>query len=227
MLAPEARYPTQQEQCYAAIKAVREHGHDHGLSQSAFAIIGDSAGGQSWTLNLSPNFAHRSPGQLAAAVSILCSTRKPNIPITYQVMLSPVTNTITSDRDTPSESRFFNGPLLTVPFLRQDIDQYIPDPKDRTSELATPQNISVEHAKLQPPTLIINSAVDPLRDDGILYGQILQKAGVDCTILTAHGQLHDSLVFEATRKGPTPMTLMTLILTEIKERLGAVEEGTA
>jgi acetyl esterase len=116
-----------------------------------------------------------SPGQLTPAVTILASTRKPVIPISFQVLLSPVTDTITSDRDTPSEFRFFNGPLLTVPFLRKAIDLYIPDPKDRISELATPQNISISHAKLQPPTLIINSAVDPLRDDGNLYGEILQK----------------------------------------------------
>ncbi|KAF2245700.1 alpha/beta-hydrolase [Trematosphaeria pertusa] len=205
-LCPEARYPTQQEQCYAVVKWVSQHGRSKGLSQSAFAVVGDSAG-----------------GQLGPAVTILCSTRKPTIPIQYQVFLSPVTDTVTSDRDTPSEFRFFNGPFLTVPFMRKVIDMYIPTPKDRTSELATPQNISPEHAKKQPPTLIINSAVDPLRDDGLLYGQILQEAGIDCTIITAHGQLHDSSVLEATRKGPTPRTLVLLVATEIKNRLIGVK----
>jgi acetyl esterase len=44
-LAPEAHYPTQQEQCYAAVKWVREHGHSKGLDQDKFAVVGDSAGG--------------------------------------------------------------------------------------------------------------------------------------------------------------------------------------
>ncbi|KAF2872079.1 Alpha/Beta hydrolase protein [Massariosphaeria phaeospora] len=197
-LAPEARYPTQQEQCYAAVKWVRQHGSSKGLSQDAFSIVSDSAG-----------------GQLSIAVSILCSTRKPLIPISYQVLISPVTDTVTTDRDTPSEFRFFNGPLLTVPFLRKSIDEYIPDTYDRTSELATPRNISAANAKKQPPTLIVNSAADLLRDDGILYGEILQGAGVDCAIITAHGQLHDSSVFEGVREGATPKALVRLVAVQI------------
>lgn len=223
-LCPEARYPTQQEQCYAVVKWVSQHGRSKGLSQSAFAVVGDSAGGSAPNIFCSSTlYLLLDIGQLGPAVTILCSTRKPTIPIQYQVFLSPVTDTVTSDRDTPSEFRFFNGPFLTVPFMRKVIDMYIPTPKDRTSELATPQNISPEHAKKQPPTLIINSAVDPLRDDGLLYGQILQEAGIDCTIITAHGQLHDSSVLEATRKGPTPRTLVLLVATEIKNRLIGVK----
>jgi acetyl esterase len=101
-------------------------------------------------------------------------------------MISPVTDTVLTDQETKSEFRFFNGPLLDVPTLRKHINFYIPDPDDRTSELATLSNISEANSEKQPPTLIVNSAVDPLRDDGILYGEILQRAGVDCTIITAH-----------------------------------------
>ncbi|KAF2117778.1 Alpha/Beta hydrolase protein [Lophiotrema nucula] len=204
-LAPEARYPTQQEQCYATVKWVSEHGHSKGLSQDTFAVAGDSAG-----------------GQLAIATTILCSTRKPNIKISYQVLLSPVTDTVTSDRDTPSEFRFFNGPFLTVPFMREAIDLYIPSPKDRTSELATPQHISAAHAKLQPPTLIVNSSVDPLRDDGFLYGQILQRNGIDCVITEQKGQTHDSAVIEPVRNGATPRATVRLVAASLKEALGAV-----
>ncbi|CAE7187463.1 hypothetical protein P3342_008743 [Pyrenophora teres f. teres] len=198
-LAPEARYPTQQEECYAVVKWVHKYGGSKLLSQNVFSIVGDSAG-----------------GQLTGAVSILCSTRKPFIPIRYQVLISPVTDTITSDRDTKSEFDFFNGPFLTVPFTRQSVEDYIPNPDDRTNELATLRNISVAHAKKQPSTLIINSAADPLRDDGILYGEILQRAGVDCTIVTGHGQLHDSLVFEALRGSATPKAMVRLMAAQIK-----------
>jgi len=138
-------------------------------------------------------------------------------------MVSPVTDTITSGRDTKSEFDFFNGPFLTVPSMRQTIDDYIPNSADRTNELATLRNISMAHAKKQPPTLIINSAVDPLRDSGILYGEILQRAGVDCTIVTGHGQLHNSLVFEGLRGGATPKAMVRLIAIQIKN---ASEDGT-
>ncbi|KAF3033662.1 hypothetical protein E8E11_002967 [Didymella keratinophila] len=184
-LAPEARYPTQQEQCYAVVKWVRSHSNTYELSQDLFATAADSAG-----------------CQLAIAISILASTRKPNIPISYQVLISPVTDTVTTDRDTPSEFQYFNGPFLTVPFLRKAINEFIPDPDDRVSELATPRNISKDHAAKQPPTLICNATVDVLRDDGILFGEILQKAGVDVSIVTFQVQLHDSVVFEATNEAP-------------------------
>jgi acetyl esterase len=204
-LAPEAQFPTQQEQCYAVLKWVSEHGHTKGLSTINFAIIGDSAG-----------------GQLTPAVSILASTRKPTIPIKFQVLLSPVTDllTLTIERETTSEFELFNGPLITVPFLQKCIANYAPNAKDQKSELASPRLISPEHAKKQPPTLIINSAVDPLRDDGLLFGQILHQAGIDCSIVTMHGQLHDSSVLEATRNGPTPKTTIELITAKIKLALG-------
>ena len=202
-LVPEARYPTQQEQCYATVKFVAEHSEEQGLSRNVFAIVGDSAG-----------------GQLAVATSILASTRSDGIKFSFQVLLSPPTDLITSDRETPSEFKFFNGPFLTVPFQREIIDAYVPVLADRESELASVRLITAEHAAKQPPTLIINSAVDVLRDDGILFGEILQKAGVACAIVVAHGQLHDSLVLEATRKGPTPSAITKMIAAEIKTALG-------
>jgi hypothetical protein len=51
-LAPEARYPTQQEQCYATLKWISENGDSQGLSRSKFSIVGDSAGGKSHEFRL-------------------------------------------------------------------------------------------------------------------------------------------------------------------------------
>lgn len=130
-----------------------------------------------------------------------------------------MTDTVTTDRDTPSEYRFFNGPFLTVPFLRKCIDAYIPNPDDRTSELATARNISAKNAAKQPPTLILNSSADLLRDEGVFYGEILQKAGVDVAIMTSHGQLHDSVLFEAVRAGATPRAALRLIAAQLKMAL--------
>jgi acetyl esterase len=205
-LAPEAQFPTQQEQCYAVLKWVSENGHTKGLSMDNFAIVGDSAG-----------------GQLTPAVTILASTRKPTIPIKFQVLLSPVTDllTLSTERETISEFELFNGPIITVPFLQKCVANYAPNARDQRSELASPRLISPEHAKKQPPTLIVNSSADPLRDDGLLFGQVLQQAGVDCSIVTMHGQGHDSAVLEATRNGPTPKTTIELVVTKIELALGS------
>jgi acetyl esterase/lipase len=96
-------------------------------------------------------------------------------------------------RLTKSPFESFNGPLLTIPFGRETIDLYIPNEADRKTETASPlNNITPQHTKLQPTTLIMNSVVDLLRNDGLLFGQVLQRAGVDCATFTTHGQLHDS-----------------------------------
>jgi acetyl esterase len=86
--------------------------------------------------------------------------------------------------------------------------------------------ISPEQAKLQPKTLIVNAEVDPSRDDGILFGELLQKHGVEVAILTMHGVLHDSLVWEATRGGETAKVVLGAVVVGIKEALREDTEET-
>jgi acetyl esterase len=143
------------------------------------------------------------------------------------VLINPVTDAVTDDRDTQSEFDFFNGPFNTVPFMRKVIAEYIPDPDDRHSELATPQNISAQNAQKQPPTLILNAAADVLRDGGNALGEVLQRAGVQCTVLTALGQLHDSVVLEATRGGATAKALTRLIAVQIMDAVGEIKTPVA
>ncbi|MGY2894157.1 alpha/beta hydrolase [Deinococcus sp. UYEF24] len=41
-----------------------------------------------------------------------------------------------------------------------------------------------------PPALILTAEYDPLRDDGVLYAEALEKAGVDATHLPGPGLIH-------------------------------------
>lgn len=79
---------------------------------------------------------------------------------------------------------------------------------------------------MQPPTLIVNSAVDPLRSEGNAYGEILQHNGVDCAVITTHGQVHDSEVIEATRTGPTPRAIVRMVSALVVEALEEKEVGS-
>ena len=63
-----------------------------------------------------------------------------------------------------------------------------------------------------------------MRDDGILYGEILQKAGVDVAVMTSHGQLHDSVLFEAVRAGATPRAEVRFIAAQLKVALKGTGE---
>lgn len=106
-----------------------------------------------------------------------------------------------------------------MPLIRRAIKIYIPNEKDRTSELANPRFISDKTAKQFPKTLIITSSADELESEGKLFGEKLQQNGVDCTVLRGEGQLHVTVVFEGTRNGPTPQVLMALIAGQISEAL--------
>ncbi|KAF2841611.1 alpha/beta-hydrolase [Patellaria atrata CBS 101060] len=75
-LAPEARYTTKQEECYAVVKWVRSNGHRKSLSRDAFAVAADTAG-----------------AQLSTAVTILPSIRTPPIPLRLHVLLNSLTDT--------------------------------------------------------------------------------------------------------------------------------------
>jgi acetyl esterase len=112
-----------------------------------------------------------------------------------------------------------------VPFCKKSYAIYVPDAEDRDDELAAPINITAAHAKLQPPTLIINSAVDPLRDDGKRFGEILQTNGIDCAVLTTHGQVHDSEILELTRGGPTPRAVVRMVAGSIVDALKTNDAG--
>jgi acetyl esterase len=144
--------------------------------------------------------------------------------MSYQVLFHPAILNFAAERQDRSEFEFFAGPIITVPFAKKTFSIYVPDVHDRDDELAAPINISAAHAKLQPPTLIINSAVDLLRSEGNLYGEILQQNGVDCAVLETHGQVHDSEILEATRKGPTPRASISLVARSLVEALGTAED---
>ena len=46
-LAPEAKWPEQQDQCFAVLEWLTQNGACHNLVTDRFALMGDSAGGKS------------------------------------------------------------------------------------------------------------------------------------------------------------------------------------
>lgn len=159
-------------------------------------------------------------GQLVSAVNIFAFTRRPRIQIKQNVFISPIADAEETGKETLSEFRFFDGPIFTVPLIRRDVKVYIPDERDRLSEEANPRFISNKTAQKFPKTLIITGSAEMLQSEAKLFGEKLQQAGVDCTVLRAEGQIHDSVIFELTRNGPTPRVLMSLIAEQIRTALG-------
>lgn len=157
-------------------------------------------------------------GHLAAGLNIM-SIERDEFEIPYNILICPATSTDFSVAPTLSEYQLFGGPFISVPLIRGLAENYMPRAEDRASPLGSPRTMPDEVAAQFPPTMIVVSSADPLRSAGELLGEKLQGQGVDCTVVIGHGQLHDTVVAEGARNGPTPRSLMTLIASEIKERL--------
>jgi acetyl esterase len=99
--APEARYPTQQEQAYASMVYAVEHARDLHVDPERLAIVGDSVGGH------------------MAAVVTLMAKRRGGPKIRHQVLFYPVVDYAS---DTESYRAFANGPWLTAANMKWMFD---------------------------------------------------------------------------------------------------------
>ncbi|MEO5839251.1 MAG: alpha/beta hydrolase [Acidimicrobiales bacterium] len=165
-LAPEYKFPTPPEDCFAATKWVVENAAEIGVDTSRLAVAGDSAG-----------------GNLAAAVALMARERG-GPAIKFQLLIYPVT-----DFDLTSRSMIDNGDgyFLTRDAMEWFGGHYLASEDDRSHHFAAP--IRADVAGL-PPALVITAEYDPLRDEGNEYARRLQRAGVPTTSTCYAGMIH-------------------------------------
>ena len=107
---PNAVFPTQVEQAYAAAKWVSEHGAEIGVDGSRIAVAGNSVG-----------------GDMSAALTLMAKDRGgPSIRL--QVLLIPATDT---DFETKSYRKFKSGRFLPRAFMEFGWNIYAPDESSR------------------------------------------------------------------------------------------------
>lgn len=179
--APEAKFPVQDEQSYAAAQWVVEHGKEHGIDGNNMAIAGDSVG-----------------GNMTAAVTLM-SKQRGGPKFVYQVLFYPVTD---ANFNNGSYRQFANGPWLTLPAMKWFWNAYVPNEADRKNPLVTPLNASLEQLKDLPPALVITDENDVLRDEGEAYAHKLMDAGVDVTATRYLGTIHDFVMLNALADTP-------------------------
>jgi len=178
---PEAKYPTQIEESYAALKWVAAHAEDFGGDGSRIAIAGNSVG-----------------GDMTAALTLMAKDR--NGPkIAYQCLLIPATD---ASVDTDSYHEFGTGRFLARAFMKYGWDLYASDEKTRNSPYVSPLRANNEELKGLPPALVITAENDPLRDEGEAYARRLKEAGVVVTATRYNGMIHDFVLLNAIHESP-------------------------
>jgi acetyl esterase len=179
---PEARYPVQIEQAYAAAMWVSLHGDEIEVDGAKLAVTGNSVG-----------------GNMAAAVTLMAHDRgTPNI--VYQQLLWPA---LSADLDTPSYRAYGEGRFLPKAFMQYGWDHYAPDAETREQRYAAPLKATTEQLRGLPPTLIQTAENDVLRDEGEAYARLLDEAGVDVTGVRYNGAIHDFALLNALRGVPS------------------------
>jgi acetyl esterase len=166
-LAPEHKFPTAAEDCFAALLWVSEHAGELGVDSSRLAVGGGSAG-----------------GNLAAVVALIARERG-GPALSFQVLEIPVTDF------THLEPLQVPGEALTVPSGKEQYrSHYLSSEADATNPHASPL-LAANHARL-PPALVMCAEYDPLMPEGKAYADRLREAGVPVEYRCWEGQFHGS-----------------------------------
>jgi acetyl esterase len=195
---PAAKFPTQLEECYAALKWVAEHAGEFGTDRTRIAVAGNSVG-----------------GNMTAALALMAKDGS-GPKISYQVLLIPATD---ASVDTQSYHEYGTGRFLARAFMKYGWDLYAPDAKTRDNPYVSPLRASTEELKGLPPALVITAENDPLRDDGEAYARRLKEAGVTVDAVRYNGTIHDFVALNALRHVPSTEAAIDQINDGLRQHL--------
>ncbi|HVZ00702.1 MAG TPA: alpha/beta hydrolase [Dongiaceae bacterium] len=195
---PDARFPTQLEECYAALKWVAAHGAEIGADGSRIAVAGNSVG-----------------GNMAAALPLMSKDRG-GPAIAFQALLIPATD---ASVDTQSYLDYGTGRFLARAFMKYGWDLYAPDAKTRDNPYVSPLRASIDQLKGLPPALVITAENDPLRDEGEAYARKLKDAGVTVAAVRYNGTIHDFVLLNALRQVPSTQAAITQVVAGLRKHL--------
>lgn len=168
-LAPEHRFPTPPEDCYAAVRWVIDNAQGLMVDPSRVGIGGRSAG-----------------GTLAAAVCLMARDRG-GPPLAVQVLDIPVLDL------TRIEPLVVDDGAVVLSNAGKDRYRrlYLGDVAEAADPYASP--LLARDLTGLPPALILCAEYDPVRDEGLEYAQRLAEAGVRCDVEVWKGHCHGTM----------------------------------
>lgn len=197
--APEAKYPTQNEQSYAVAQCIFAHGPENGLDASRVAISGDSVG-----------------GNMAIALNLMGHERG-DVAFAGAALFYPVTN---ADFETDSYRTYAEGYFLARAGMQWFWDQYTENDEQRNEITASPLRASEAQLAFFPPTLIINAEADVLRDEGEAFAAKLRRAGVEVTQTRYGGIIHDFVMINSLHDSPPARAAVQQAVSHLRGVLG-------
>jgi acetyl esterase len=166
-LAPEHKFPTATEDCYAALVWVAEHALELGIEPSRISVGGGSAG-----------------ANLAAVVALMARDRG-GPSIVFQILEIPVTDL------TKTDPLVIAAEDLVVPMGKEQYRAYyLNDLSEATSPYASP--LLAPDLSGLPPALVMTAEYDGLQPEGEAYAKRLAEFGVSAEYHCWKGQFHGS-----------------------------------
>jgi len=190
-LAPEHPYPAAHHDCLAAAKFISDSPAELEAPVTGVAVAGDSAGG-----NLAFHIAATLSGKDVLA----------------QLLIYPLL-----DCTSPTEGsykEFAEGYLLDRRLMDRFIEDYLPGGQD----IGHPDVSPLRHPLPEglPPTVILSSGLDPLRDQGRELANRIAAQGIEIHYMEAAGLIHGMATMRKSLvSGDTFVRRATSIFTEV------------
>ena len=183
-LAPQHPFPTFFEDCYTAMCWAYDNAEELGVDTSRIGIGGDSAGS-------------------TLAVGVCLMARQRNHPVTFRFQMLPYPF-LDARNESQSAKRFTDTPMWNSSLSDRIGPMTRVDKNDPNYVWYSP--VEADSFEGLPPAYIETAEFDRLHDDGLLYAELLRKAGIEVILNETKGTMHG---FDIATKAPTTLAAMS------------------
>lgn len=167
-LAPAYPFPYPQNDCYAAFQWLAAHAKELGIDAKRIGTAGDSAG-----------------GMLAVTVCMMARDYGSSARPMFQMLSYPY---LDDRKSSESNLRFTDTPMWNST-LSHKVGEFVNLHPEKTIQ-AYRSPVEAERFDDLPPAYIEVAEFDAFHDEGVLYGELLAKEGIEVELHETTGTIH-------------------------------------